>query len=476
MRQVNTFSLGAAPGAVARLQREIAFPRGQQMTCVDVELAVPVRNTGGEPVDITADVAVKIGRALIGAWVMEFGHARPDRVDVGLTFDELRQFYGYLTGRDFQVQGRELRDWGNEPILTIAPSATVVLTLVVSRSFEAARLGADRVTWCPGATQARQMRIEIQRGAATLGEATGLTITQPDAADCTVVAHHVPEEAGDEWSPIIRMWRNAEAGLESAGPVDAGILLGVWEATAPGADTPLGIITLGRGEGEPPIHDSVQASRLVRQAMVDLPLGAVDIGEQVTMIYAPPERCRLNDLPTGRGWYVRQASQYVSPLRTVWIYVPEVAAIAEQIAGPNAAAADDGGGTVKITPALADRPWIRPQVLAVTPVSLIRPDAADYAVRPGIVVSRDMRAPVVDIPETVRGLVTAQVQAASDAAARTAAIAQGTASIARYLPGATAAASTVVPRRTIEVATALGGSAGAADLVRPAVAQLAAAR
>lgn len=461
MRQVNTFSLGAASGAVGRLQREINFPAGQQATQLDLEIALPVRNTGGAPITLKAADLAKVFAAVVATFSLRFGKKSPEIIDNALSFGDARRFFQVLTGRDFQINGVPLATFDTEvPAgIVIAAGATTIVELVFCRAFTFDRLGVERNKFCPGTTQMRQMQIEVMRGAATLGVATGLTISQPDAADVTVLAHHVREEAEDQWSPIIRWFTNAESGLESAGPNDAGVILAVMETTAAGAATEIELFTLGR-DGDEPIHDNVQASRVVRQGRYDLPIGAIDPNDTATVLYQPPERCRLEELPLGRGFYVRQAANYLTPMQTAWIYVPEMdRARADSYVGPNAA---NEMGEVKLSSLGAV--GATAQLAAVLPVSLLRRGSIEFAIRPGATYAKDVSAPTIDIPEAVRDAAVAQVQAQSGTAAQTAALSTVATMIGKYLPGGTASARGVLAGRAQELVTGLAGAARVPEL------------
>lgn len=462
MRQINTLSLGTAPGSPAILQRDVNFPEGQQATILELEIACPVKNTSGGNVTLNQDDLTDIFKTLVGNFTLKFGRQSPEIVDNAVTFDDARLLFKHLTGRDYLVEGLPLSEYDalDADGITIAAGATTTITFVFARAFVFERLGEDRNRWCPGTTQMRQMILEINRGAATLAAATGKALDQPSEASITIITQHVREEAEDQWSPIIRMFRKHETGQICAGPAEGGAILGVFEANAAGAATALKLFTLGR-KGDEPIHQAVTASRVVRQGRYDVPVGAIDLNDEVTVLYQPPERVRPEELPIGEGFFLEQHSQDINTLKVLWVYVPEMSALrADSVVGPNAA---DLLGEVKLSTLTADN--ASPELAAILPVSILRRNRGnDFHTRPGLVFQRGSQIRQVDVPAAAQAAAAATVKAQPTAEAQQEVAAKAALQIGKFLPGGTAAKRGGVAPRTMDLLKNIVAVAGVPEL------------
>jgi hypothetical protein len=429
MRQVNTFSIGSASGSIGKLQKPAPFPAYMKCTRIRVETVIPVKNTSGSSKTLTNAEAVGIMQNTFGSFSLSFGDRAPDKVDIARIFDRMREMALVATGRDMLFNNKELRSYANTDAdaVVIAAGATVNVTVEFIRPFIFERFAGGKIQeWCPGADQMRQIDLEILRGSSFP------TNLQQDGNATATVIYDTAIGDQNNWVPVYRLFTNEQSGMDQSGPAFGGGLLGLWERTAVGASTSLTIVTLYR-EGDTAIHEQVSAARLSRDSQLLVPQGSYDPNALVTMVFQLEEQADLEDVPTASGWLFRQHNNNLSPMQTVWLYVPTVTSVyVDQVIAPNVLSK---GGEVKLVsaPALAGKD-VPGHIAAISGVSILTPGSTKYSLVPGRRIA-DGRPPETILPDEYTAAVKQQTANLSPEKAA-AKLAQESKSVGKFIPGA----------------------------------------
>lgn len=345
MRKLNSMSLGATQGVVARLQKPLDVKPHTRALALIFDAQITVANTSGGAITLTNAQAVDLMTKFFGTINMLFGKVAQETVDDSRSFTDMRKLGIALTGRDQRFNGKELRNYAHtdSDAVVIADTESEVVRCAYIRYFYFERAGTRLDEWAPFASQLRSMSMSITRGAAL--STAGLA--QSGNADITVYIDEVDAEAEDGWAPVPRLYVSNDAGLIHEGPQGGGVLFDLYEDTAVGASTSLELISLERA-GDTALHDTVEAPEIVRDSYIRRPQNSVNLNDYATELFALPESIGFDRLPTASAFRLKQAGQYLSPMQSRWVYSPTPGAeYVSTIVAPNIYA--EGGARKLVT-------------------------------------------------------------------------------------------------------------------------------
>lgn len=396
MRTLNSFQVGPNPNDEGSMPEPVTFPSGQVCTRLRIEAKVTLKNNGAGVWNVPAADLVSIAQKVFGTVRVGFGKEMEETVDPDLTYARLRRLCQEVTTRDCLVDGVEI---GTAVLTTLAAGASRVFTFELVRPFTYERFGEAQNDHCPGQTQMQQLKLKLVRGSAI----TVANITQEGAAQIVVSADHI--DGPDRWANVFRLYRNAVGGLEHNGPPGGGGLLAMWEESAAGAATALGIISLLR-EGDTAIHSAVAATRVQNNHEFRTPLGAPDPNSEVTVLHRLERYARLGDVPTSSNFKLQQHDSYLAAMQTEWLYFPTVNEnYRDQIVGVNVTSEKFGKARDVLGVNLASLGGrVDPHDASISSVALLTPDDSKFALMPGRMFRRGSSAVNV-IPTALQAAV-----------------------------------------------------------------------
>lgn len=392
MRKLNSITIGTVASVPAKLQRPFDTGRHLRTRAMNIELQLPVKNTGGAPYTLTAADALDIMTKVCGSFDLRIGGKRVEAVDETITFPDLRNIGIALAGRDQKFAGGDLAAYSATApnAVTIVAGATSTVRLTLVRYFYPERLGKEGKEFCPFNSQLADMLLTITRG----GAFATAQLTQDGNCAGVVNLDDFDAESESGWAPIARISKNNVAGLNHDGPADCGALFAMWEESAAGSATALTTVSLTR-EGDYPIHDQVEAGDLVRESSERVPLGAYDLnttggaaGVGATVLYQLPDMVGLEDLRVGAGWKFRQANLNVAQPSTRWLYSPAMSDVyRDTIVVPQFQGQDRPPVALLSATIAGGRPSVPGHIAAVLSVAAVPPDSPKAALNDVYVVT-----------------------------------------------------------------------------------------
>lgn len=437
MKELNSAQMGVTSGSICRLPRPVPFPSGRGCARMRAEATVTLKNNNAGAQNLTGATAKWILATLFDTSTLRFGDRKPEIVDSSLAYARARELMDVLTMDDFIIQAsgynsgapKRVRDVADADVIaaTVAAGATTSITVEFTRAFEVTRLGVDAYSYCPGASQMRQIQWEFVRGGAV--DPSG-NFTQNGAADVLFIADDY-EAHDDQWAFVPRLYQQEEAGRESHGPRGPIGLLAMWDYNAVGASTPLTLFTIKR-DGDAPLHDNVNAKRVVRDALYTDPIGAYDVNALATVLFNLPGDADKHDTPVGSGFTLVQTGSELNPPKTAWLHVPVYdQSQVDALVGENVR---DALGVKLISAAAKSGKGLGSGAASLEPVIIAHKDSADFEALPGRVIA-DGVAPSTHIPAAVMAAAQAQVAVASGEEGKRAAAEKITKTIAKSVPG-----------------------------------------
>jgi hypothetical protein len=437
MRELNSAQIGITAGSICRLPRPVPFPEGRGCARLRAEITVGAKQTNAVAKDLTGAAVKAIVAVLCDTSTLRFGDRKPEIVDSSLPYARAREQFIALTMDDFMVSlstynggvAKRIRDIADADVWSAAMAQNAVATLVIefNRAFEVVRLGPDAYSYCPGSTQMKQIQWEIVRGGGTFGTAD---FAQNAAADVLFLADDI-EAHDDQWAFVPRIYQQEEAGRESHGPRGPIGLLACWEYTSAGAATALTIFAIKRN-GDTPLHDNVQAKRVVRDAAYTDPIGAYDLNLLATVVHNIPGDAEKHDIPVGEAFLLSQTGSELSPPKSAWLHIPVYAQ--EQIDALVGENVQTPEGVKLINAAAKSGKALGSGAAALEPVLIARKGSADFESLPGRVHAISLAA-TTHVPEAIMAAAQHAVAAANGLEAKAAAAEKGSKVIAKALPG-----------------------------------------
>jgi len=438
MKELNSAQMGQTAGSICRLPRPVFFPKGRGCSRLRAEATITLKNTNGGAQNLTGATlkwALAVG---FDTATLRFGDRKMEVVDTSLPYLRAREMFVGMTCDDFLVQAaaynsgvaKRVKDVLDADVIAtaVASGATAVVTVEYTRAFELNRLGQDAYAYCPGSTQMGQVQWEFVRGGTA--DPSGNFIWN-QAADVLFIADDF-EASDDRWASVPRIYQQEEAGRESHGPRTAVGLLAVWEYTGAGAATPLTLFSIARDE-DVPVHDNVNAKRVVRDALYTDPVGAFDLNVLATVLHNLPGDGERHDIPTGSGFRLVQTGTELNPMRSAWLHVPvRDQGDVDKFIGENV---QTPHGVKLINAAAKSGRTLASTAAALEPVVIAQHGDKDFEALPGRLVS-DGGAAVDHVPDSVVAAGKAQVANAPGAVAKDAASDKVSSAIAKAIPGA----------------------------------------
>ncbi len=437
MKEQNSCQLGVAGGSPWKLPRPVSFAQGRACPRIRAEATIVVKQTNAAAQNLTGASVKQIVACLFDQSTLRFGDAKAEVVDASLPYARAREQFNAMTMDDFIVSlstynggvPKRIRDIADADVWAAAMAQNALVTLVVefSRAFEVARLGHDAYAYCPGMTQMRQIQWEGTRSA--MFEATG-NFVQNAAADVLFLTDDV-EVSDDRWAAVVRLYLNEEAGRLSHGPSAPIGLIALWEYTSVGAATALTIHTLGR-EADSPITDTVNAKRVVKDALYTDPIGASDLNLIATVLHNLPGDGEKHDIPVGAGFFLSQTGSELAPIKAAWLHIPvRTEEEVDLYVGANIA---NALGVKAINAAAKSGSSLSSGPAALEPVILAQRGEADFEALPGRTFALGV-APSTHIPSHVLAQAHGAVGAAGGTEGKAAAAEKMGKILAKAVPG-----------------------------------------
>lgn len=437
MKELNSAPMGVSSGSICRLPRPIPFPMGRGCSRIRAEATVTLKNGSAAAANLTGATVKWILACLFDTSTLRFGDRQPEIVDSSLPYTRARELMNVLTLDDYLIQAagynggapKRVRDVADADVIAsaVAAGGTTLVTVEFCRAFEVVRLGPDAYSYCPGATQMRQLQWEFVRGGSV--DPAGVFV-QAAQADVLFVADDF-EAHDDLWAFVPRLYQQEEAGRESHGPRNAIGLLAMWDYNTPGSSTPLSLFTIRR-DGDAPLHDNVQARRVIRDALYTDPIGAYDVNALATVLHNLPGDAEKHDVPVGAGYTLVQTGSELNPPRTAWLHVPVYSEEAiDKYVGENV---KDVLGVKLVNASAKSGRALGSGAAALEPVLIARKESADFEHLPGRVHAEGI-APTTHIPAAVLSAATAQVGAAAGIEGKGAAADKVAKALSKAVPG-----------------------------------------
>lgn len=445
MRQPDTISYTPASGGSQAIKRPFAYRSGRRCRALKLKCTIPIKNTSGAPKDLTAaEIGGGVGvtcvngagllQAAFAAIKLWFGFSVEDIQHNYETFNSLRRFYITLTGRDFIFQGAALGDYSDSAAnkVTIAAGATANVILYLVLPFYVQRLQELLNFLAPGATQMRQLGLDIKCNASSTAD-----LEFPSAITVQVMTDDVDDNGReDPWCPVPRIHKSTVASQDQAGPAAGGGLLALTEVSAVGISTALTQVSVLRADDEP-LHDNVNATEIVADSVDQVPPGDINPNLHGTVLYQLPESCGVEDIPTSEAFGFRQASLVVAQPVTHFYYIPTVTeSYADESIGKNATGQEGHDEVKAYSPLATERPSIRPSVASILPVALVKREDPRFHLVPGRIFAKGA-TPTIHIPDAIRMAAGQAAGAQSNSTAQAGALAGIGAKVASALPGGT---------------------------------------
>lgn len=431
MRELN--SAQEPIGGILRLPRPVDFRDGRACSRLRAEATIHCKNNTGVAADLTGAKVKAAMAAVFSIANLKFGTKALEVVDNGLAFARAREMLIKLSNGldDFIIAAadgtygpKKYQNVADADVVHAAVAAGATFDVVVEyvRAFEVDDLGQDAYKYCPGASQMRQVQWDW-----TAAPWVDATFALGAATDVTFVADDF-EAHDDKWVSVPRLYQQEEAGRVSHGPGGNLGLLAMWEYTSAGAATPLTVFSVER-DGDSPVQDKVRASRVVRDALLEIAGGAYDLNALVTLLFRIPANAEPADIPTGSGFRLEQTGSELAPPKTAWLYVPSKSAVEwDEAAGKNVEQEEETTAISASTKASRGQPS---PVAGLEGVILARAGSSDAETLPGRRYKTG-QVPTEHIPSAV-------AEAAKQVASSAGGAHKAAGAIARALPGGTSA-------------------------------------
>lgn len=335
MQILNSMKLPKTNGTPGKLAQPFEVPLHTRALAIIIKATLTIANSTAGAINMNNAQAVDAMTKVFGSFSLKFGEKEAETIDDSEDFATMREMMIAATGRDFLFNGVNLKDYAAGVNVPATGSTTVEVQFV--RPFFVEALGVRLDEWCPWASQINSMKLEVKRG----GDFSTAGLSQSTDADAVVFVDNIDADAADGWSPVMRIFKNENPGLQQDGP--AGAIFKVWDKNAAGAASLFGEISVLR-KGDSPLHDKVNVSDIVRASYLRRDQAALNLNDfSCTDLFSLPEMVDKERLPTAAGFQVKASTipgAYGS-FKTRWLYIPPVTeAYVDSFAGPNLAGKD----------------------------------------------------------------------------------------------------------------------------------------
>lgn len=436
-RQGNNVTLTAGSGAASTLQKPIAFDDGRKCRRIRLRVALSLTNSS-TLVQATTAFLLQAFQSIIGNLSIQFGDASADVVDGQMPFNQLRELYAFMEGRDVTVNGIGLQAVsGNVPI---AASTTTIVQLEAVRSFQLTRAAQDITDWCPGASQMKQMLLTIQPGTGATPVLSTVTFTSP-VVQVQVILDDMPSEGGnDVWASVPRCRIMATSGTSLNLPIgNGGAIFAIWDEAFVAASNPLSIFDV-KADGRL-INGAIGYGQYLQGYSDEVPFGSFDPQVLISPYYTSPQVIDPNLMETAESLVWDQPNNEVVSPKVLVGFIPAITSDYAQMIGNNVNARPNGAGATFMLANLhsvanTNNPPSAAPAASTTPVAIVAPTDTSFSTISGTVF-RPGQLPSVEVPTATTAKVAASVKSAGGTGAPggSSALAKAAKSIALSVPG-----------------------------------------
>jgi hypothetical protein len=437
MREVDTFALPQTNNAPITMKKA-TYVKGRRIARHRMETTIPVMNNNIGGQSFTGAALLALLQTLFGSFTSYFLPKKGDKriLDNAMSFDQLREMAIAQTGQDVLVSVSGVMTplstiiASGINIQTIPGASTVNFKVEVPRHYTFRRFGRDERDFALGPTQASSMAFDIKRGS---GNSFGTYFSQNGPASIVLIADDF-DDSNDTWSEPPRLLLTDNSGRGQDGP--GGMLLAAWERSNIGPSTALTFFSMKR-ENDEPLHDNVQALRVVDDSSYELPPGWIDLNSLQTVLWQAGAQASLQHMPTSRQFFFYQPANDLAPAHIAWLHVPNISegdsdAISKFYTGPDEQ-------PVKLVNTWKRRDRSAPShIVSCSPLVALRPGQRGYDTSPGRGTSSDGTTHKNDLPATAASAASsapATAAGANDPAGASDAASTAAADIADLIPG-----------------------------------------
>jgi hypothetical protein len=458
-RQGNVMNVTIGTGAAVQLQKPVAFDDGRK--CRRIRFRAPVSFTNsGAIVSATAAYLLLSFQAIFGNLTLQFGDVSPDVVDAAMPFQQLRELYAFMEGKDSTISAVGGTNTGTAIplnligaaapfLITFTATTTTVLTFETVRSFTLLRSAQDLTDWCPGTTQMKQMQLSLQPSASASPVLATVTFTS-SLVQVQVIFDDMPSEGlNDVWASVARARLVATPGTTITLPLGAGgLIFAIWDESHTALTTPLTTFDV-KADGRL-INGTIQFSQFYQGYLDDLPNGQNVPGPNpwfdpststCTPLYTAPSYLDPNLAETGEVIVFDQPNNDITAPTIVVGFIPTVTSDYVTQTGNNIQNGQQGQkSTFNLSNLHAVAPTAAPTANAsaasVAPMAIVSPSDTAFSTVSGTAFSPGS-LPSVSIPNATISKVSAQVTSAGGPAGAGGAstLARATKKLATAIPG-----------------------------------------
>jgi hypothetical protein len=334
-RQLNVLNVTAGSGASVQLQKPVAWDVGMKCRRIRYRVALSLTNSSTLVQGTTAFFLAAF-QSIFGNESIQFGDVSPDVVDALMPFNQLRELYAFMEGKDVTVNGIGLQAiTGVAPFaVPIAASTTTVVNLECVRSFTLQRAAQDLTDWCPGETQMKQMQLAVQPGVGATPVLSTVSFTSA-LVQVQVIADDMLAEGGnDVWASVARCRLTTTPGTTITLPLgQGGMIFALWDEANSAATYPLTVFDV-KADGRL-INGTIQFAQWFQCFEDDLPQGWFDPSVLVAPLFISPAFIDPNLQQTGEQIIFDQPNNDVTAPKLVVGFIPAVTTDYATVIGTN---------------------------------------------------------------------------------------------------------------------------------------------